>query len=126
MQIKYKNPVYIVASLNGNQGLYLPIVNAHCEHTDSKLSSNLFWSCTYFLSGQIQSPSLTRKLFPDILVPTSLAANCSSLARKLWSLPYLGSTARCTSRMRRHVRHIGATVTETLQGQITFTNWDSN
>lgn len=31
---------------------------------------------TYFLSGQIQSPSLTLKLFPDIFVP----ANTGSLA----------------------------------------------
>lgn len=33
----------------------------------------MFYLSAYFLSGQIQSPSLTRKLFPDILVPISLA-----------------------------------------------------
>lgn len=32
--------------------------------------------CTYFLSGQIQSPSLTRKLFPDIFVPVSTGWLC--------------------------------------------------
>lgn len=54
---------------------------------DCKRSSSVFWSCTYFLSGQIQSPSLTRKLFPDILGATSKAADCSSLALELLSLP---------------------------------------